>query len=147
MIHQRKGLPLGLKPGDDAFGVHARLDDLEGYLPADRLFLFRHENHSATTFADLLEQFVAANAISWFLANENSRFGFRRGSLRRFFQEIADLIMGLQQRFDLSAQFQVTAAGTLQISGALVGRQLDSFRKYRHLAIARAIHYTFCIML
>ena len=37
MVHQRQRLPLGLKPGDDTFGVHARLDDFQRDPPADRL--------------------------------------------------------------------------------------------------------------
>ena len=37
MVHQRQGLPLGLEAGDDLPGVHARLDDLQRHLAADRL--------------------------------------------------------------------------------------------------------------
>ena len=37
MIHQGQGLTLRLEPGDDPPGIHARLDDLERHLPADRL--------------------------------------------------------------------------------------------------------------
>ena len=36
VVHQRQGLPLGLEPGDHLPGVHARLDDLQGHLAADR---------------------------------------------------------------------------------------------------------------
>ena len=36
VVHQRQGLALGLEPGDDLPGVHARLDDLQGDLAADR---------------------------------------------------------------------------------------------------------------
>ena len=37
MVHQGQGLPLGLEAGDDLAAVHARLDDLERDLAADRL--------------------------------------------------------------------------------------------------------------
>ena len=66
MIHQRQRLAFGLEPGDDVFGVHAQLDDLEGDLPAHRLLLLGHINHAATAFADLLQQFVAANPVAGF---------------------------------------------------------------------------------
>ena len=36
VVHQRQGLPLGLEAGDDLPRVHARLDDLQGHLAADR---------------------------------------------------------------------------------------------------------------
>ncbi len=55
MVHQRQGLPLGLKAGNDAFRVHARLDHLECNTPVDRLLLFGHVNSPATAFADLLQ--------------------------------------------------------------------------------------------
>ena len=46
VVHQRQGLPLGLEPGDDVARVHARLDDLEGHLAADRLLLLGHEDQA-----------------------------------------------------------------------------------------------------
>jgi hypothetical protein len=55
VIHQRKRLPFGFESGDDAFSVHARLDNLQGDLSADRCFLFCHENYAAPAFADLLQ--------------------------------------------------------------------------------------------
>ena len=55
VIHQRERLPFGLEPGDDTPGVHARLDDLQGDPPANRLFLFGHENDTTTALADWLQ--------------------------------------------------------------------------------------------
>ena len=55
MVHQRQCLPLRFETGDDLFGVHAELDDLERHAPADRLFLFGHIDDAAAAFADLLE--------------------------------------------------------------------------------------------
>ena len=37
MVHERQRLPLGLEAGDDLPRVHARLDDLQRHLAADRL--------------------------------------------------------------------------------------------------------------
>ena len=41
VVHQGQGLPLGLEPGDHLPGVHARLDDLQRDLAADRLLSAR----------------------------------------------------------------------------------------------------------
>src|SRR2546429_2003797 len=54
MIHQRQGLPLSFKAGDDALGVHPRLDHLKGYAPPNRFLLLSHEHHATAAFADLL---------------------------------------------------------------------------------------------
>ena len=67
MVHQRQGLALGFEPGDDLLGVHAQLDDLEGDPAADGLLLLGHIDHPAAAFADLLEQFVVADAVAGFL--------------------------------------------------------------------------------
>ena len=37
VVHHGQGLPFGLEAGDDLRGVHARLDDFQGHLAADRL--------------------------------------------------------------------------------------------------------------
>ena len=61
MVHQRQRLPLGLEAGDDLAGVHARLDDLEGDLAADRLLLLGHVDDAHAALADLLDQPVRAD--------------------------------------------------------------------------------------
>jgi len=45
MVHQGQRLALRLEPRDDAPGVHAELDDLEGYPAADRFLLLGHIDH------------------------------------------------------------------------------------------------------
>ena len=74
MIHQGQRLPLGFEAGDDLLGVHAQLDDLERDPAANRFLLLGHINHAAAAFADLLEQFVAADAVAGFLGGEAERF-------------------------------------------------------------------------
>jgi len=54
MIHEAPGPDVGVEPGDDLFGVHAELDELERDAAADRFLLFGHINHTATAFANLL---------------------------------------------------------------------------------------------
>ena len=67
MVHQGQRLPLGLEAGDDLFGVHAQLDDLERDTAADRLLLLGHVHDAATAFADFLQQLVPAKAVTGLL--------------------------------------------------------------------------------
>ena len=61
MVHQGQRLPLGLEPGDDLPGIHARLDDLQRHLALDRLRLLGHEHDAQAPFADLLQELVGAD--------------------------------------------------------------------------------------
>ena len=45
----------------DLAGVHARLDDLQRHLAADRLLLLGHEDDAEAAFADLLQELVGAD--------------------------------------------------------------------------------------
>ena len=134
MVHQRQRLPLGLKAGDDAFGVHARLDDLQSDAPADRLLLFRHENHAASSFADLLQKLVAADAIARLFPSSGfgSLFAYRR--CRRLFQESSDAVIRLEQSLYLATEILVVSAGAVQKSDTLRGRKLNRFRKEFNVA-------------
>src|SRR5438445_54110 len=60
MIHHGQRLAFGLKSGDDLFGIHAELDHLERDAAADWLGLLGDINHTASPFANLLQQLVAA---------------------------------------------------------------------------------------
>src|SRR5439155_24398602 len=60
MVHHRQRLPLGLEAGDDALGVHAQLDDLEGDTAADRFFLFGHVHDTHAYLADFFHEFVSS---------------------------------------------------------------------------------------
>jgi hypothetical protein len=70
VVHQRQRLPLGFKAGDHVLGVHAELDDFERDPAANRLLLFGHVNHTAAPFANLLQQFVAADAVTGLVLTE-----------------------------------------------------------------------------
>src|SRR5207244_2389355 len=97
----------------DGLRVHAELDDLERNLAANRLILFRHEHHTASAFANLLEQFVAVDLIAGFAGRKNF-FAEREmkklvlaldffAQLRfiRLAQKMTGLLMRLNQRLDL----------------------------------------------
>ena len=61
MLHQRQRLLFGFEAGDDPLGVHARLDDFEGYLPSDGLLLLGqvHDPHAA--FAQHRQQLITTD--------------------------------------------------------------------------------------
>src|SRR5690348_4204206 len=64
MIHQGGRLSFSLKPGNDAFGVHARLNDFQSDSPSHWPLLLGHENDATTPFSDLLQQLVFVDPIA-----------------------------------------------------------------------------------
>ena len=99
MVHHRECLPLGVKAGDDLFGVHAELDDLERNAAAHWFFLFGDIYNTATTLADLLEKFVAANPVARFFGRWKRRYDpSRRRRNGRFFHETASAFEGAKQQ-------------------------------------------------
>ena len=62
VVHQGQGLALGLEPGDDLGGVHARLDDLQRDRAADGRLLLGEEDDAHAALADLAEERVRADA-------------------------------------------------------------------------------------
>ncbi len=75
MVHHGQSLSLGFEPGDDLFAVHARFDDLQRDIATYGSDLFGHVDHAETTFANLLQQFVAANALAKRLSDMASVLG------------------------------------------------------------------------
>ena len=73
MIHQRQRLPLGLKPSHHLAGIHARLDDLQRHLAANRLLLLGHEHDAEAAFANLFQQFVRTDEHARPFADRRSR--------------------------------------------------------------------------
>ncbi len=86
MVHEGQRLTFSLEPGDDTPGVHPQLDDLESHAATESFLLFSHVDHAAAAFANLLQQFVAANPVAgfisqWTLGTGGSRFRMRVTSL------------------------------------------------------------------
>src|SRR5947208_10482801 len=82
MVHPRQCLALRFEAGDHAFRVHPQLDHLERDTSADRLRLLGHIDNPTAALADLLEQLVAADAVTDSLGRErldaqSSRWFFR----------------------------------------------------------------------
>ena len=71
MVHEREGLPLRFEPGNDTFGVHAKLDDLERHAAANRFLLLGHIDHTAPAFTDSLKQFVTADFVAGLFGHRN----------------------------------------------------------------------------
>src|SRR5689334_23380037 len=64
MIHQGERLSFSFKPGNDAFGAHARFDDFQSDSPSHWPLLLSHENDATTSFSDLLQQLVIVDLIA-----------------------------------------------------------------------------------
>ena len=79
VLHEGEGLPLLLEAGDDFLRVHAELDDLEGDAPPHGLLLLGHPDGAKAAFADLLEEFVGADAVAGFLGFEAGEFALDFG--------------------------------------------------------------------
>jgi hypothetical protein len=58
VVHHCQRLTFGLEAGDDLFGIHARLDDFESDLAANRFGLFCNIDDTHAPFADLFHQLV-----------------------------------------------------------------------------------------
>ena len=117
VVHQGQGLTLGLKPGDNRAGVHARLDDLQGDLAADGFPLLGHVHDAEAAFADLLQQLVAADGGA-------GAFG-QRGQVEGgggLLEKLLGFRIGFQQFSDLCSESLVPRTGVVEVRGTLVGQ-------------------------
>src|SRR5687767_13391909 len=100
MIHQRQRLTFRFKPRHNTLGVHPDPDDLERDMAANRFSLFRPINDAETSFANLLQKFVASDELAdALLADGKSPRNFQRftqKARRPVFQEGISLIMSEQ---------------------------------------------------
>jgi hypothetical protein len=145
MIHECQRLTFGLEARNDLPRIHAELDDFQRHAAANRFFLFGHIDDTHAAFADLLKQFVAANAIAGLLRDHDASGGFvreqsvSRGRGRRL-HERAGIRMRVEECPDLLAEFFVTAAGRLQVGGALGLRQRNGSGEEFQFAIELSFH-------
>ena len=61
MVQEGQGLAFGLDAGDDRLGIHARLDDLQGDLAFDGVFLLGQVDDAHTPFAEHANELVATD--------------------------------------------------------------------------------------
>jgi hypothetical protein len=113
MVHERKRLSFGLKACNHAFRVHSRLNQLEGDTPVDRFLLFRDKNDAATSFSDLLAQFVSTDPVTRLFPRSGfgPLFAYRR--CRRLFQESSDAVIRLEQSLYLATEIRIVSAGAI----------------------------------
>ena len=112
MVHDRQRLAFGLESGDDLLGIHPRLDDLQSHLAANRLLLFGHEDHAKTAFADLLQEFVAADNGAGALGDGWGEGGVN--ALRRRLQKAARIRVRPKEDLHSLPQIGVTSADSVQ---------------------------------
>ena len=125
MIHHRESLPLGLEPGNDLPAIHAQFDDLEGDATFDRLALLGHPDFAEAAFAELLEQFVAAEHLRRGCLRREIEFENGPISLqRRLLHESILVKMIGQQGFHPGPQHRLLAAGAVQKGAAFHRRVL-----------------------
>ena len=124
VVHQGQRLPLGLEPGDDLARVHARLDDLQGHLAANRVLLLGDEDQAEPSLADLLHELVGTDDRAGALGDRLVILG-RVRARRNILKKAARGVVGVQERFDFAAQFGVGATGLVKVRGPAIGGQLD----------------------
>ena len=124
MVHERQGLTFRLEAGDHLPRIHARLDDLEGYLATDRLVLLSHVHDAHAAFTDLLQQLVRADPHAGALQPRCiDRATLTQTRWRSVKRSLRDL-MGRQQILEAAQQIWMARAGPLQIGLACLGRGL-----------------------
>src|SRR5258708_5582180 len=128
VVHQRQRLSFSLKPGNDAFSVHARFNNLQGDPTTNRFFLFGHENNPATPFSDLLQQLVPIHPIARLFPSIGfgPPFAYHLGWL---FQESSDPVIGLEPSLYFVTQVLVFSASSVQKSDSLLNRKPNRFRE------------------
>ena len=124
VVHQGQRLPLRLEPGDDIARIHARLDDLQGHLAADGVLLLGDEDQAEPPLADLLHEFIGTDDRAGALGDRLVILG-RVRARRNILKKAARGVVGVQERFDFSAQLRVGATGLVEVRGPAIGGQLD----------------------
>nr|WP_235908641.1 hypothetical protein [Roseiconus nitratireducens] len=61
VVHHRQSLLLSAKPVQNLLGIHPRLDELQCYLAANRMFLLRPIHDTESAFAELFLDLIAAD--------------------------------------------------------------------------------------
>src|SRR5438105_6979640 len=140
MVHERERLSFSVKPGNDAFRVHAWFDDLQGHPPTNRFLLLSHEDYTAAAFADLLQQLVTSDPVARLLAYGHSRKPLERHTIWWSFQECAGAPLNLEKDLHLAPQNLIASTCSLQKSGAFVFGKSRGFSEKSERAIGLVIH-------
>ena len=76
--------PIHFKPCDDFLGVHARLDNFQSYLAANRFQLLHHEHDAEAACTDLFQELVTADDRARPFLDRGTISGLPQLSRRRF---------------------------------------------------------------
>jgi hypothetical protein len=103
MVHEGQRLALCFEPANDLAAVHARLENLDGHLAADRLLLLGQKDQAEAALAELFRQLVRTQDRARALARRD-----RRGNSGcQWLQEGASLVVDAQERVEPAAQFRM----------------------------------------
>jgi hypothetical protein len=149
MIHHRQRLAFRFEAGDDLFGVHPQLDHLQRHPAAHWFLLFGHIDQATAALADLLEQFIMADAVAGLFARGGSVERQRSSHWRdvgpsrsrgRFLEKSLCVLAGPQQFFDALAQGWVAGASLVQVRRTLCRGQSPGGAKDSQLALEGFFH-------
>jgi hypothetical protein len=117
--HQRERIAFGLESTEHHFGIHPRLDDLEGYLSAERLFLLSHVNQAHAALANQLSQLVGANPLAF---EDSLTQGDGRLALAVFIlaEETARLLVRSGEPLKTLSQLGIFAADAVEVLLSLI---------------------------
>ena len=88
------------------------------------MLLVGDEDQAEPSLADLLHELIGTDDRAWALGDRLVIFG-RVGARRNVLEKGARAVVGVQERFDFTAQFRVGATGLVKVRGPAVGGQLD----------------------
>jgi len=131
MVHECQRLPCGLKPGDDLFGIHPQLDDLDGDATTQGLSLFSSPDRTEAALAEFFEELIVtddgADAFSVGTFSERAR----RSDANSLRKKTPGLFVRGDESFNPSPQGSVARAGTGQERGTLVRLKLQRLVEQR----------------
>ena len=116
------------------------LDDLERDAAAHRLLLLGHVDDAAAALADLLQQLVGADSGAGGIVRRRRLDIPGDVRNRRRLQKVADLLVGVKERFHPPEEFGVAAARLLQIALPLRHRQRERGGKQLFVALGGLTH-------
>src|SRR5262249_40896156 len=95
---------------------------------------------ATAALADLLKEFVAADAVAGLFKGRQNVGGFGRCRVRRRIKKFGGTFAGSKESFDTAAQSGITPTRLVKISRPLLGRQFHRRVKDRGFAKMRLAH-------
>jgi hypothetical protein len=144
VVHDRQGLPLGLETGHHLPRVHARLEDLQRHLAANRFGLLGQENDAKSALADPFEQLVRADRGTGAFGDLDGIDGAgRRVGVPAL--NAAHRLVGLKELIDSGPKLGVAAAGLVQERGPLGRGARERVEKNRAGLVFDCSHETLAV--